>query len=146
MIFENSVMMSGKVIDEPQMNKTNGGKSVCKVNLIVEKQIGYSTRSDKIPIALWGKKSEIINDRLEIGDNLVVRGSVIQERWETEHNERRSQIVVQADKFWIVKKGYNHHISNEKDENEVEEVENIDETPEELEEEKESKGFLGGIW
>lgn len=103
MIFANQVTLCGKVVKDPIFSKTNSGKSVCKVIMVVEKHIGGSMkRSDYIPIALWAKKADVAKDLICRGDELMVVGSVAQERWETADHDKRSRVVVQADKFWVV--------------------------------------------
>ena len=109
MICENKVTVSGKVIKDPNFNKTNSGKSVCKINIVVEKKIGHMKRSDFIPIAIWGKKGDIARDKIQKGDSIVVSGSIAQERWETKNQERRSRIVIQAEKFWVIPNEYHDH-------------------------------------
>ena len=105
MIFANQVTLCGKVVKDPIFAKTKSEKSVCKIILVVEKSIGSTSRSDYIPIAMWGKKAEIADNKIKRGDTLMVLGTVSQERWETKENEKRSRIVVQADKFWIMPNG-----------------------------------------
>jgi single-strand DNA-binding protein len=92
------------VVKDPIFSKTkSNNKSVCKVILVVEKRIGGSIkRSDYIPIALWGKKADVANDIVRKGDELMVVGSVAQERWETSGGDKRNRVVVQADKFWVI--------------------------------------------
>jgi len=103
MIFANQVTLCGKVVKDPIFSKTKSGKSVCKIIIVVERNIGGSMRrSDYIPIALWAKKADIANDMVRRGDELMVVGSVAQERWETVDHDKRSRIVVQADKFWVI--------------------------------------------
>lgn len=102
MIFANQVTLCGKVVKDPIFSKTKSGKSVCKIIMVVEKNIGGSMkRSDYIPVALWAKKADAANDMIRKGDELMVVGSVAQERWETSDHDKRSRIVVQADSFWI---------------------------------------------
>jgi single-strand DNA-binding protein len=115
MICENKVTISGKVIKEPNFNKTNSGKSVCKINIVVEKKIGHMKRSDFIPIAMWGKKADIAKDKIQKGDSIVVSGSIAQERWETQNQERRSRIVIQAEKFWVIPNEYHDYEEPEVD-------------------------------
>ena len=102
MIFENRVTVCGKAVKDPMFNKTKSDKSVCKVIIVVEKKIGHMKRADFIPIAMWGRKADVANDLIRKGDQVMVTGSVAQERWETSDHDKRSRIVVQADKFWVI--------------------------------------------
>lgn len=102
MHFVNQVTLCGKVIKDPIFAKTKSNKSVCKVIIVIDKDIGSTSRSDYIPIAMWGKKAEVARDKINRGDSLVVIGTVSQERWETHDGEKRSRIVVQADKFIVL--------------------------------------------
>jgi len=103
MIFANQVTLCGKVVKDPIFSKTKSDKSVCKIIMVVERNIGGSMRrSDYIPIALWAKKADVANDIVRRGDELMVVGSVAQERWETSDHDKRSRIVIQADKFWVI--------------------------------------------
>ena len=151
MIYENRITIGGKVVKDPNFSKTKSGKSVCKVNIIVEKKIGHMNRSDFIPIAMWGKKADIAQDRIRKGDSLVVCGSIAQERWETKEHERRSRIVVQAEKFWIIpSEHYNYEeYEDEADEaREGREPEECEKGHEEYEEEvlEKSAGMFDGMW
>jgi single-strand DNA-binding protein len=103
MIFANQVTLCGKVVKDPIFSKTKSDKSVCKIIIVVERSIGGSAkRSDYIPIALWAKKADVANDIVRRGDELMIVGTVAQERWETADHDKRSRIVVQADKFWVI--------------------------------------------
>jgi len=106
MIFANQVTLCGKVVKDPIFATTKSDKTVCKIILVVEKNIGVMKRSDYIPVALWGKKAEVARDIINKGDALVVMGSVSQERWETPDGEKRSRIVIQADRFMMTPNKY----------------------------------------
>ena len=102
MHFVNQTTICGKVIKDPIFATTKSNKTVCKIVVVVDKNIGSSSRSDYIPVAMWGKKAEAAKDLIRKGDTLVVIGSISQERWETVDKEKRSRIVVQADQFIVV--------------------------------------------
>jgi single-strand DNA-binding protein len=102
MIFANQATLCGKVVKDPIFATTKSNKTVCKIILVVEKNIRSMKRSDYIPVAMWGKKAEIAKNLISKGDVMVVMGSISQERWETADHEKRSRIVVQADKFMMV--------------------------------------------
>jgi len=103
MIFTNQVTLCGKVVKDPIFSKTKSDKSICKIIIVVERNIGGTMkRSDYIPIAMWAKKADVANDMIRRGDELMVVGTVAQERWETVDHDKRSRIVVQADKFWVI--------------------------------------------
>jgi single-strand DNA-binding protein len=122
MIFANQVTLCGKVVKDPIFSKTKSDKSVCKIIMVVERNIGGSMkRSDYIPIALWAKKADVANDMIRRGDELMVVGSVAQERWETSDHDKRSRIVVQADKFWVIPPPGEDDYIDEEDEVEVDE-------------------------
>ena len=116
MIFANQVTLCGKVVKDPIFSKTKSDKSVCKIIMVVEKNIGGSMkRSDYIPVALWAKKADAANDMIRKGDELIVVGSVAQERWETSDHEKRSRIVVQADNFWLTSISKEEYTDDEED-------------------------------
>lgn len=123
MISENRVTLCGKAVKDPVFNKTNSDKSVCKVILVVEKKIGHMTRADFIPIALWGKKADVANEIIRKSDMVMVTGSIAQERWETKNQEKRSRIVVQAEKFWVIPNDNDYVDDNEDDVDEKDETE-----------------------
>ena len=124
MIFANQVTLCGKVVKDPIFSKTKSDKSVCKIIMVVEKNIGGSMkRSDYIPVALWAKKADAANDMIRKGDELVVVGSVAQERWETSDHEKRSRIVVQADNFWITSISKEEYTDDEEDESLIDAME-----------------------
>ena len=102
MHFVNQVTLCGKVIKDPIFATIKSNKPVCKIIIVIDKDIGSTSRSDYIPIAMWGKKAEVARDKINRGDSLVVIGTVSQERWETSDGEKRSRIVVQADKFIVL--------------------------------------------
>ena len=103
MIFANQVTLCGKVVKEPIFSKTNSGKSVCKIIMVVERNVGgIMKRSDYIPIALWAKKADVAKELICRGDELMIVGSVAQERWETVDHDKRSRIGIQVDKGWVI--------------------------------------------
>ena len=92
------------------------GKSVCKIIIVVERKIGGSMkRSDYIPIALWAKKADVAKDLVCTGDELMVVGTVAQERWETADHDKRSRIVIQADTFWVIPPETEEYLDDEDD-------------------------------
>jgi len=124
MIFANQVTLCGKVVKDPIFSKTKSDKSVCKIIMVVEKNIGGSMkRSDYIPVALWAKKADAANDMIRKGDELIVVGSVAQERWETSDHEKRSRIVVQADNFWLTSISKEEYTDDEEDESLIDAME-----------------------
>ena len=106
MIFANQVTLCGKVVKDPIFATTKSDKTVCKIILVVEKSIGAMKRSDYIPVAMWGKKADVAKKLINKGDYLVVMGSVSQERWEASDGDKRSRIVIQADKFMMIPNKY----------------------------------------
>ena len=121
MIFENRVTICGKALKDPVFNKTKSDKSVCKVIIVVEKKIGHMKRADFIPIAMWGRKADVANELIRKGDQIMVTGSVAQERWESKDQERRSRIVIQAEKFWIIPSEHDVYEDDREPADEVEE-------------------------
>ena len=145
MIFSNHANLCGKVVKDPIFAKTKSDKSVCKIILVVEKSIGgVMKRSDYIPVALWGKKADVANDIVQRGDIMLVEGTVAQERWETKDHDKRSRIVVQADKFWVIP-SHNHNDNNhdEDEEYDIDEEGIMEDAEERMEEVTTSGGFFG---
>ena len=84
-------------------------------------------RPDYITISLWGRKADLAKKMVRRGDNLVVSGSVYQERWKTKNHENRNRTVIQADKFWkIVDDYFRAGRDEEYEEDEYEELDEID--------------------
>lgn len=100
MIFENKSTIAGIVVKEPKINKTNSGKSICKLKVVVHQKKGFANHSNVIPIAIWGRKGEIAYETIKKGDKILISGSINQEKWESKGGDYRSRIVVKANKFW----------------------------------------------
>ena len=100
----NITQICGRLTKDPELKETSTGK------LVMEMFLAYPTRNsaDKkgshtsfILIEVWEKLAERFVLNLKKGMQIVVKGELVQNRWENESGEKLSKIKIVADNIEI---------------------------------------------
>jgi len=99
----NQVALTGKVF-ESEMRYTSNGKAVAQTNLSFK--TGKGKEYSSIQVVFWDKNAERItqlaNDAGKKGVDIVVKGFLKQDKWESKEGQKRSRINIVANSFIVV--------------------------------------------
>lgn len=104
----NRVIINGYLGKDPEIKKTNSGKSVCNFSI---SQSRKDANGNQIPkwyqINAWEKQADFLGDRCKKGDMILVDGHMDYREWEQEGRRRYAQEII-ADTITIERFGQNH--------------------------------------
>lgn len=97
----NKVMLIGNLTRDPELRATQGGTSICKLGLAMNRKIPGKEGGDGkeevtyVDLTAWGKVAELIAKFLKKGDPLFVEGRLTLEKWtDKESNKERTKVSV----------------------------------------------------
>ena len=95
----NSVIIVGRLVRDSEIKSTNGGTSVARFSLAVNRVKGSSDKRETevsyIDCVLWGKSAETLAPYLTKGKQICVQGELRQNRWEQDGVQKsRIEVVV----------------------------------------------------
>ncbi len=95
-------MLHGKVTMAPEYRETKNGAKVCKFTLCAKNNV-KSEDMNKVyefyTVKVFSKLADVVRDFVHRGDFLEVVGQLRQERWTDRQNNKRSAVVVMADRI-----------------------------------------------
>lgn len=101
----NHVILIGRLTRDAELKYTSGGMAVCKFDIAVNKKRKqgeqYIDEVSYIPIVLWGKSGEALNQYLVKGKQVAVEGELHQNRWEQD-GQSRSKIEINANNVQLL--------------------------------------------
>lgn len=107
----NMIIVSGRLTRDPELRSTSSGQSVAQFtmasNRIWKNTTGKQEETIFIDVVVWGKQAETVSNILRKGRYAMVTGRLKQDNWEHE-GQRRSKIVINADKVDLPPKEYEH--------------------------------------
>ncbi len=68
----NKVLLYGRVSQKSELRKTNNDISVINITVAT----GYGEKVTFVPVVIWSKQAEMINNYVDKGDRIVVEGHV----------------------------------------------------------------------
>jgi single-strand DNA-binding protein len=105
----NSVILSGRLTQDPELRYTPSGRAVAKLRLAVSRS--YKSQSGEwvedtlyIDVSAWGDLGERCSQRLYKGSPAVVEGRLRSRSWETEAGQKRTAIEVVAMRVQFLEK------------------------------------------
>jgi len=101
----NSVVLVGRLGQDPKLTVTSGGVSLCKFSMAVDRP--YKSQSgeretDWIDIVAWRDRAEFCANYLKKGSVVGVQGRIQVRKWETPEGEPRRMYEVLAENVQIV--------------------------------------------
>jgi len=78
----NQIYCSGQIISKPQLMTTENNKQMVQVNITINQKIYAVNKQSWQTIALerelhaWGKQAQILAEKAEVGDNVVIEGKL----------------------------------------------------------------------
>ncbi len=88
----NTVIINGFVATEPKIKYSTDGTAVC--SFVVGTRTAKST--EYFPIVVFGRLAEVCSEFLKKGRDILINGTVRQNRWKDENGNTKSRIVIRG--------------------------------------------------
>lgn len=99
----NSIVIQGRLTNDPELKYTNSGKSVTSFSIACERD--FSTNGEKetdfINIVAWNGTAEFISKFFQKGKQILLKGSLQTRKYQTKNGENRTVTEVIADKVYF---------------------------------------------
>ena len=104
----NEVLLIGNLVADPELNQTNGGKSVCNFSIAVNRPFVKEKKEntqdvDFVNVVAWGKTAEFVGAYFAKGEPIFVRGRLQTRSWTDDKGEKRYSTEVNADELSFVR-------------------------------------------
>lgn len=90
----NHVVLTGRLVADPEIKSTGSGMTVAVFRMAVNDYYKEEQKSYFFDLKAFGKTAEVIRDYCKKGRLLAIDGKLTQETWETKEKEKRSKIVI----------------------------------------------------
>ena len=102
----NTICITGRVTQNPELKKTQSGVSVMSLSLAVDRdyKVNNEKVTDFIPVILWRKTAEVVSQYTSKGDLLSVVGSLESRKYTDSDGNSRTVWEVKADKVGLLTK------------------------------------------
>ena len=104
----NRVCIAGRLTQDPVLRKTPSGASAGDFRLAVDDS--YTDKEGKmveqtcfLTVKTWGKTAEHVQQFVGKGDPVLVEGALAYESWEDKEGEKRSRLLVRAQRVHFLK-------------------------------------------
>lgn len=101
----NRIVLMGNLTAQPELRKTQTGKSVCSFTVAVKRKMQEETDFHKC--LAWGKTGEAIAKYMDKGNKILVEGELHHRKYEA-NGETKYITEVQVDSFSFVEKAGNN--------------------------------------
>lgn len=91
-----SVNICGRMIHDPIVKQINDKTSVAEFTVSIKNK--YNNKISYIPIDAWGKLAQTVKETVKKGDQITIVGSLKQDRWE-ENGQQRKRLKVVANQI-----------------------------------------------
>ena len=103
----NTVVLVGRLTKDAELQYTNTGMAITKMSLAVGESIkkgdAWEDYTNFFDVTLWGKRGESLNQYLQKGTQISVTGTLKQERWEKD-GQQRSRVSVKCETLQLLAK------------------------------------------
>jgi single-strand DNA-binding protein len=99
----NKVILEGRMVKDPQLNKTNSGMSVARFSLAVDNEDKNKTTSF-IDCLVWNASAETLCKYTHKGSTISVVGRLNQRNYTRKDGTNASVVEVQVDTFYFLDK------------------------------------------
>ena len=102
----NTICITGRVTQNPELKKTQSGVSVMSLSLAVDRdyKVNNEKVTDFVPVILWRKTAEVVSQYTSKGDLLSVVGSLESRKYTDSDGNNRTVWEVKADKVGFLSK------------------------------------------
>lgn len=92
----NSISLTGRLCESPELKQTNSGKSVISTNLAVDRPFAKDV-TDFIPVVIWNQQAEYLSKYAKKGTKVGVTGKLTTRKYEDKNGNKRTAFEVVAD-------------------------------------------------
>lgn len=98
MAFNKAIIM-GNLVHDPELHKTQDGKSVCTVTVAVNRRAGTDGKAetDYFDVVNWNKTAEFVAKFFKKGSSILVCGKLQNRSWQDKNGNKRSVTEILAD-------------------------------------------------
>ena len=102
----NNVTLIGRVARDIELKKTQSGVSVATIIVAVDRDFAPNGKreADFISVEVWNKVVEYCASNIEKGRLISVQGSIRTNRYETKDGQKRSNVIVRANRITTLEK------------------------------------------
>lgn len=93
----NTVMLVGRLAQDPDVRYTKTGKAVASFSLAVNRYNGQSEATDFVPIVAWERLAEMCGNNLAKGQRVFVQGRLQVRSYEANDGQKRRVAEVVAE-------------------------------------------------
>lgn len=104
----NHVCIAGRLVQDPVLRKTPSGASAGDFRLAADDS--YTDKEGKsvdracfLTVKTWGKTADLVQQYVAKGEPVLVEGSLAYESWENKEGEKRSRLLVRAQRVHFLK-------------------------------------------
>lgn len=99
MSLNKEITLTGALGRDPEAQYTDTGKFICKFSIAVTVGWGDNKKTEWYDVIAWEKTGEVLNEYLQKGSRIQVRGDFKQEFWKSKEGEAKGKIVVTVRDF-----------------------------------------------
>ncbi|MFA5858950.1 MAG: single-stranded DNA-binding protein [Elusimicrobiota bacterium] len=97
----NRVMLSGRLVRDPELKYTTAGTALCKFTVATgrrykDKEGNWQEQTTFVPTTVWDKQAQFVGETLKKGSPVYVEGSLRTNKWVTKDGQNRSTLELQA--------------------------------------------------
>lgn len=102
MLNINNVIMSGNLVSDPTISKTNNQTPVVNFRIANSRNIGDKTKTCFVDCASFGKTAELVMQYCSKGSAVVVEGQLEEDQWTADDGAKRFKHYITAWKVHFV--------------------------------------------
>lgn len=99
----NKVILSGRLVRDPELRYTQTGKAVVSFSLAVNRRFNHNQEqtADFIPIVVWDKLAEVCSKHLFKGSQVLIEGRMQVRNYEAQDGSKRyvTEVIAQELEF-----------------------------------------------
>lgn len=95
----NTIQLQGRLTADPEIRYFEAsGAALATFTLAQNQRVKDQDVSHFFECKLWGKQAETLANHVKKGAQIIVEGSIEQERWESD-GQKRSKVVIRVGRF-----------------------------------------------
>ncbi len=96
---------AGRLVRDAELSYTNTGYALLKFSIAVNRRKKHGDQwideANFFDVTVWGKRGEALAQYMVKGQQLMIEGELIQQRWEKE-GQKRSKVSIEANNIQLV--------------------------------------------
>ena len=101
----NVLVVTGRLTRDAEVKYTSGGMAIGSLSLAVNRSVkkgdGWTEEASFFDVSCFGKTAENLKQYLTKGKQILVRGSIKQDRWEKDGN-KMSRVTIDAEEIQLL--------------------------------------------